>query len=104
MDKVDIAIMRLKEAAQMSQQIYGKPLVVTTSGGKESSVCVSLAEKSGIPFDVMHNHTTADAPETLYFIRQEFKRLENKGIKCMNVYPIYKKHRTSMWEIIRNNV
>lgn len=100
MDKVDIAIMRLKEASQMSQQIYSKPLVVTTSGGKDSSVCVSLAEKAGIPFEVLHNHTTVDAPETYHFIKSEFKRLEMKGIKCKREYPFYKGKRTSMFDLI----
>lgn len=84
----------------MSFQLYKKPLVVTTSGGKDSSVCVALVEKSGVPFEVIHNHTTADAPETFYFIRDEFKRLESKGIYCKRNYPIYKDKPTSMWELI----
>lgn len=100
MDKVDIAIMRLREASQMSQQIYGKPLIVTDSGGKDSSVCVHIAQKAGIPFEVMHNHTTADAPETVRFVREKFKLLEDGGIKCTISYPVYNGKRTSMWEII----
>lgn len=102
MDKEQIAIMRLKEAAQMSEQIYNQPLVITDSGGKDSSVCVHLAENSGIKFEVNHSHTTADAPETVYFIRYKFKKLELSGIKCGITYPIYKGERTSMWEIIKN--
>lgn len=82
MDKEHIAIERLKAASDMSLSHYKKPLVVTTSGGKDSSVCVALAERAGIPFEVMHNHTTVDAPETVYFVRSEFKRLEEKGINC----------------------
>lgn len=100
MDKEHIAIMRLQEASVMSLQIYQKPLVVTTSGGKDSSVCVALAERAGIPFEVMHNHTTADAPETVHFIKDEFKRLEEKGITCITNYPTYKGKRTSMWKLI----
>lgn len=100
MDKVDVAIMRLREASQMSQQVYGKPLVVTTSGGKDSSVCLSLAEKSGIQFEVQHNHTTADAPETVSFVAEDFKRLESKGVKCTVNYPYYKGKRISMWSLI----
>lgn len=100
MDKVDMAIMRLREAAQMSQQIYGKPLIVTDSGGKDSSVCVHLAQKAGIPFEVMHNHTTADAPETVRFVRKKFKILEESGIKCTVDYPVYKGERSSMWKLI----
>lgn len=99
-DKIDMAIMRLQEASRMSLKIYEKPLVVTTSGGKDSSVCVSLAQAAGIPFEVMHNHTTADAPETVYFVRQEFKRLEALGIKCTIAYPTYKGQPTSMWKLI----
>ena len=79
MDKEQTAIMRLQEASKMSLQIYGQPLIITTSGGKDSSVCVELARRAGIPFEVMHNHTTADAPETIYFVRSEFHRLENGG-------------------------
>lgn len=99
-DKVDIAIQRLQTASQMSLTYYKQPLIVTTSGGKDSSVCVALAQAAGIPFEIMQNHTTADAPETVYFVRQEFKRLEGLGIKCTINYPVYKGQRTSMWDLI----
>ena len=84
----------------MSLKVYKQPLVVTTSGGKDSTVCTALAERAGIPFEVMHNHTTADAPETVYFVRDELYRLELKGVKSDVSYPIYKGVRTSMWQII----
>lgn len=90
----------MREASAMSLKVYKQPLLVTTSGGKDSSVCVALAERAGIPFEVMHNHTTADAPETVYFVRDEFRRLEEKGIKCIVSYPIYKGKRASMWNLI----
>ena len=94
------AIARLREASDMSLKFYKLPLVITTSGGKDSSVCVHLAERAGMPFEVMHNHTTADAPETVYFIRQDLRRLEDKGIKCFVNMPVYKGVRTSMWNLI----
>lgn len=100
MDLEQKAIERLKAASEMSLQVYEQPLVVTTSGGKDSSVCVALAQAAGIPFEIMHNHTTADAPETVYFVREEFKRLEGLGIKCTINYPEYKGQRTSMWALI----
>lgn len=100
MDKEQAAIQRLQEASAMSFQIYGKPLIVTTSGGKDSSVCVALAQRAGIPFEVLHNHTTADAPDTVRFVRSEFKRLETDGRKCSLSMPVYKRKRTSMWELI----
>lgn len=100
MDKEQQAIERLKIASEMSVSIYNQPLIVTYSGGKDSSVCVALAQRAGIPFEVTHNHTTADAPETVRFIRQEFYTLENKGIKCTINKPTYKGECTSMWTLI----
>lgn len=50
MDLEQKAIMRLREAADTSERFYKAPLIVTTSGGKDSSVCVALAEKAGIEF------------------------------------------------------
>lgn len=100
MDKEQTALERLRAAAQMSEQFYHAPLIVTTSGGKDSSVCVALAQRAGINFEVQHNHTTADAPETVRFVREEFKRLEELGIKCTINYPVYKGKPTSMWALI----
>lgn len=79
MDLEHKAIERLKMASEMSMRLYKQPLVVTDSGGKDSAVCKALAAAAGIPYEVLHNHTTADAPETVYFIRQEAKRLEAGG-------------------------
>ena len=100
MDKEQTAIERLRLASQMSLKVYKQPLIVTTSGGKDSSVCVALAQRAGIPFEVMHNHTTADAPETVYFVRDIFKRLEDEGIKCTVNKPSYGGKRVSMWALI----
>lgn len=94
------SIFRLRIASEMSLKYYGTPLVVTTSGGKDSSACVELALRGGIPFEVQHSHTTADAPETVRFVRQEFSRLESLGVKCTIHYPTYKGKRTSMWSLI----
>ena len=99
-DLESTAIERLRAASEMSLQYYQQPLVVTTSGGKDSAVCLALAERSGIPFEVLHNHTTVDAPETVYQIRKDFRRLELKGIKCTVEYPTYKGKRVSMWSLI----
>ena len=100
MDKEKKAIERLKLASDMSLQYYEKPLIVTTSGGKDSDVCIRLALNAGIPFEVQHNLTTADAPETVYHVRDVFKRLEDKGIKCSFNYPTYKGKRATMWNLI----
>ena len=94
------AIERLKIASDMSMHTTDRPLVVMTSGGKDSSAIVELAIRSGIPFEVCHSHTTADAPETVRFVRQELARIEGLGIKCSIHYPTYKGERTSMWSLI----
>ena len=100
MDLEHTAVERLKIASEMSLANYGQPLVITDSGGKDSSVIKELAIRSGIPFEVMHNHTTADAPETVRFIREEAKRFEEMGIKYTINMPIYKRKRVSMWSLI----
>lgn len=82
MDKEQKAIERLRFGAELSLKHYGEPLIVTTSGGKDSDVCIALALAAGIPFEVQHNHTTADAPETVYHVRETFRRMEERGIKC----------------------
>ena len=99
-DLEHIAIERLKTASEMSLQYYGLPLVITDSGGKDSQVCKELALRAGIPFEIMHNHTTADAPETVRFVRSEAKRFEDLGIKYTINMPTYKGRRTSMWNLI----
>ena len=99
-DMENIAIERLKVASEMSLQHYGLPLVVTDSGGKDSQVVKELALRAGIPFEVIHNHTTADAPETVRFVRSEAKRFEDLGIKYTINMPVYKGKRTSMWGLI----
>lgn len=100
MDKEQKAILRLQEAAKMSEAYYDAPLLLTDSGGKDSSVVKALAERAGIKYEVCHSHTTADAPETVMFVRAEFARLEEKGVKCTVNYPYYKGQRVTMWSLI----
>ena len=68
---------------------------VADSGGKDSSVLTHITMKAGCPFEVVHNHTTVDAPETVYFIREKFKRLRAAGIKAEIVMP-----KETMWQLI----
>ncbi len=39
MDKEQLAIMRLQDAAQLSEHRFKMPLRITYSGGKDSQVC-----------------------------------------------------------------
>lgn len=100
MDKEKLAIARLQDAARLSLHRFKKPLRVTYSGGKDSQVLLALAERAGIDFEVINSHTTADAPETVYFIRRQFHELELRGEKCNILMPRYKGKPVSMWTLI----
>lgn len=100
-DLEQTAIERLKAASDMSLRLFEKPLVITYSGGKDSDVLLHLARASGIPFEVLHSLTTADAPETVRHVYDTFRRLDGKGVKCT-----VDKHiqpggsRVTMWNLI----
>lgn len=100
MDKEKKSIERIKMASEMSLHYYGKPLVCTYSGGKDSDVMLELFKRSGVPFEVHNSHTTADAPQTVYHIRKVFHDLELQGIHCEIEKPIYQDKSTSMWKLI----
>ena len=100
-DLEQTAIERLRLASDMSQRIFHQPLVITYSGGKDSDVLLHLAQASGIPFEVLHSLTTADAPETVRHVYDTFRRLEGKGVKCTvdkHVQP--DGTRITMWNLI----
>ena len=84
----------------MSLRLYHRPLLLTDSGGKDSAVICKLAENAGIPFEIVHSHTTADAPETVYHVRRRAREYELKGINYTIHYPTYKGEPTSMWKLI----
>lgn len=100
MDLEKTAIERIRTASQMSLQHYGLPLVVTDSGGKDSAVCRELVRRSGVPVELMHNLTTADAPQTIYYVREQFQKAEQAGITCSINKPYYKGQRITMWSLI----
>lgn len=103
MDLEEKAVMRLQEGVRMSKQLYdGAPLMITYSGGKDSDVVAELAVRN-LPhedFEIVNSHTTADAPQTVRYIRERFKQWESQGVKCSIVYPTYKGKRATMWNLI----
>lgn len=100
MDLEHKAIERIKIASEMSLHHYGKPLVCTYSGGKDSDVMLELFKRSGIPFEVHNSHTTVDAPPTVYHIRKKFRELELQGIKASIEMPTYREKPVTMWSLI----
>lgn len=99
-DLEQTAMERLRLASQMSLKLYKQPLLLTDSGGKDSAVICKLAENAGIPFEIVHSHTTADAPETVYHVRKRAKEYEAKGVEYTIRLPTYQGKRTSMWDLI----
>lgn len=102
-EKIDHSYEVLRLAAEMSKLYYQKPLVITYSGGKDSDTMLQLALECLKPDDieVINSHTTVDAPETVYYIREQFAKLKEKGIKTTIQYPKYKDGSPkSMWNLI----
>lgn len=100
-DLETVATERLKAASDMTLRLFKQPLVITYSGGKDSDVLLHLAEISGIPFEVLHSLTTADAPETVRHVYDTLKRLEDKGVKCtVDKHVQSDGSRVTMWNLI----
>lgn len=102
-EKIEESKKILKLAAEMSKTYYEKPMILAYSGGKDSSVLLHLAESvlANDDFEVQNSHTSVDCPETVYFIRKEFKRLNEKGIKAEVIFPRYKDGtHITMWNLI----
>lgn len=74
-------------APEMSLRLYGRPLVVTDSGGKDSAVCREIVRRAGIPFEIHYNPIVdwrdADVWE---YIRSE--RLEINPLYDMGFYRV----------------
>lgn len=68
-NKVDIAINRIKTFDPISTGFMDEPYYVAYSGGKDSDALRILFELSGVKHNLFHNHTTVDAPETVNYIR-----------------------------------
>ena len=102
-NKIEDSYNILRLAADMSKEYYQKPLILTYSGGKDSDVMLQLAIECLKPdeFEVLNSHTTVDAPETVYYIRDKFQELSKMGVKTTIKYPHYKDGRPmSIWNLI----
>lgn len=103
-EKYDHSIEVLRLGSHISEEYYNDPLIISYSGGKDSDVLLQLAIESGIKFEVQNSHTTVDAPQTVYHIREVFKSLEEKGIPCVVHHARDKGGKLiTMWSLIEHN-
>lgn len=70
-----------KQAMEILHMMCGNNgCVISDSGGKDSSVLKHIALKTknmyGLEYKIRHNHTTVDAPETVYFIKKKKKNMK----------------------------
>lgn len=87
-NKVGIAIQRIRTFEPISNGLFDTPYYVAYSGGKDSDCIRILCELAGVKYDLVHNHTTVDAPETVRYVRSV---VEPNNIN----YP-----DLSMWQLI----
>ena len=80
-DREAVAIKRLQMFEPIALSLSPDGYCLADSGGKDSGVIKRIAEKSGVKFEIVHNHTGLDHPETVYFVRREKLRYESMGIK-----------------------
>ena len=64
-----MAIERLKCFEDFALQMHPNGYYVAYSGGKDSDCIRILCELAGVKHELWHNHTTVDAPETVYYVR-----------------------------------
>ena len=104
-DKIREAEQVLRLASEMSKTYYDAPLIICYSGGKDSDVLLDIAKRclDYDSFEVVNNHTTVDAPETVYHIRDVFKKCNENGIKAEILMPTFRGKPTSMWKLIVEN-
>lgn len=63
--KIDLALQRIEIFAPKTEPYY-----VCYSGGKDSDCIRLLCDMWGGEYELHNNHTTVDAPETVYYIRK----------------------------------
>lgn len=99
-DKEAMAIARIREFEPAALQKDDRGYYVCDSGGKDSLVITHLTYQAGVKFDIHHNHTTADHPETVRYVRRMAQYWRDKGIDYYIEKPRYMGEPTSMWKLI----
>ena len=99
-DRVQIAIDRLRMFADKALENHPNGYMICDSGGKDSDVIKAIAYFAGIKFEIVHSHTTADHPLTVRYVREQKTFWLSRGIPYSVIYPTYKGQPASMWSLI----
>lgn len=78
---------KVKQSIQYLQDFCSDTYTILNSGGKDSAVLKELCLMAEVPFKQVHSLTTVDAPETVYYIR------EQQDIEII-------RPKKSMWQLI----
>ena len=83
LNKVDIALMRIKAFYNPDDQYY-----VLYSGGKDSDTILELVKMSGVKYEAHHNHTGIDHPKLVRYIKE------------VHPYVIHHMPKETIWNMI----
>lgn len=79
----ETAIKLIREFEELAlRRCPDKGYIVGYSGGKDSDCLVDLFFRAGVKHTIIHNHTTMDMPDTVYYIRKRFKEWRERGVEC----------------------
>lgn len=94
--KLDIKVIKAMETLKMFEEkaleYSDKGYYLAFSGGKDSIVIHTLAMMAHVKFEAVHNHTTVDPPELIYFIRDNYPDVKVN-------YP-----EKTMWQLIEKKL
>jgi phosphoadenosine phosphosulfate reductase len=89
-----IELLRLYEPIALSR--CDKGYIIGYSGGKDSDALVELFYRAGVKHHIIHNHTTMDAPETVYYIRRRFAEFQKRGETVEYILP-----EKNIWQLCK---
>ena len=100
-DKVEIALERIRFFEREALAVDPHGYYVCVSGGKDSSAIQQLCVMAGARCEFVHNHTSADHPETVRFVRREQERMREAGYLFRIEIPRFEDGRQkTMWNLI----